>query len=160
MFILIYMLNNCSCRRSSYCAECTWNTGQKQFLTMICAFLRTFFDHLPPVSLIPVVHLDSRISPRIFENGLNGILWGGGETDSWKKPDAKNHVTLSLLKAVILYRIKKGVRCWKMKYRKYTKFIRFLLSLKKAFTIFFLKTFVLRIHALLAYIPVNPYHFF
>jgi hypothetical protein len=31
------------------------------------------------------VHLDSRISPRIFEkilNGLNGILWGGGETDS------------------------------------------------------------------------------
>ncbi len=38
-----------------------------------------------PVSLIPVVHLDSRISPRIFEkirNGLNGILWGWGETDS------------------------------------------------------------------------------
>ncbi len=34
-----------------------------------------------PVSLIPVVHLDSRISPRIFEkfrNGLNGTLWGGG----------------------------------------------------------------------------------
>ncbi len=34
---------------------------------------------------IPVVHLDSRISPRIFEkirNGLNGILWGWGETDS------------------------------------------------------------------------------
>ncbi len=32
---------------------------------------------LPPVSLIPVVHLDSQISPRIFEkiwNGLNGIL--------------------------------------------------------------------------------------
>jgi hypothetical protein len=41
--------------------------------------------NLPPVSLIPVVHLDSRISPRIFEkisNGLNGILWGWGETDS------------------------------------------------------------------------------
>jgi hypothetical protein len=33
--------------------------------------------NLPPVSLIPVVHLDSRISPRIFEkirNGLNIIL--------------------------------------------------------------------------------------
>jgi hypothetical protein len=33
--------------------------------------------NLSPVSLIPVVHLDSRISPRIFEkirNGLNGIL--------------------------------------------------------------------------------------
>jgi hypothetical protein len=41
--------------------------------------------NLPPVSLIPVVHLNSRISLRIFEkirNGLNGILWGGGETDS------------------------------------------------------------------------------
>jgi hypothetical protein len=40
---------------------------------------------LPPVSLIPVVHLDSQISPRIFEkirNGLIGILWGWGETDS------------------------------------------------------------------------------
>ncbi len=59
---------------------------------------------LPPVSLIPVssipvVHLDSWISPRIFEKirkGLNGILWGWGETDSWKKPEAKNLVTLSL----------------------------------------------------------------
>jgi hypothetical protein len=41
--------------------------------------------NLPPVSLTPVVHLDLRISPRIFEknrNGPNGILWGWGETDS------------------------------------------------------------------------------
>ncbi len=41
--------------------------------------------NLPPVSLTPGVHLDSQISPRIFEkirNGLNGILWGWGETDS------------------------------------------------------------------------------
>ena len=29
-------------------------------------------------------------------NGLNGILWSWGETDSWKKPEAKNLVTLSL----------------------------------------------------------------
>jgi hypothetical protein len=39
---------------------------------------------LPPVSLILVVHLDLRISPRIFEKNLNGlkeILWGWGETD-------------------------------------------------------------------------------
>jgi hypothetical protein len=29
--------------------------------------------------------------------GLNGILWGWGETDSWwKKPEAKNLETLSL----------------------------------------------------------------
>ncbi len=41
--------------------------------------------NLPPVSLTLVVHLDLRISPRIFEkirNGPNGILWGWGETDS------------------------------------------------------------------------------
>jgi hypothetical protein len=42
------------------------------------------FFHLPPVSTTPVVNLDLRISPRIFEkirNGPNGILWGWGETD-------------------------------------------------------------------------------
>jgi hypothetical protein len=55
-------------------------------------------DNLPPVSLTPVanlppvstaqgelVHLNLRISPRIFEkirNSPNGILWGWGETDS------------------------------------------------------------------------------
>ncbi len=53
----------------------------------------------PPVLLIPVVHLDLRLSPRIFEknrNGPNAILWGWGETDSSKKPEAKNLVTLSL----------------------------------------------------------------
>ncbi len=41
--------------------------------------------NLPPVSLIHVVHLYLRISPRIFEkirNGPNGILWRWGETDS------------------------------------------------------------------------------
>jgi hypothetical protein len=41
--------------------------------------------NLPPVSLIPVVNLELRISPRIFEkirNGPNGILRGLGETDS------------------------------------------------------------------------------
>jgi hypothetical protein len=38
-----------------------------------------------PVWLIPVVNLELRISPRIFEkirNGPNGILRGLGETDS------------------------------------------------------------------------------
>jgi hypothetical protein len=39
---------------------------------------------LPPVSLIPVVHLDWRIYPQIFEkirNGLNGdtVLWNWGK---------------------------------------------------------------------------------
>jgi hypothetical protein len=38
--------------------------------------------NLPQVLLIPVVHLDLRISPRIFEkicNGPTGILWGWGK---------------------------------------------------------------------------------
>ncbi len=72
--------------------------------------------NLPPVSLIPeaichrchwhrwqichrVVDLDLRISPRIFDkirNDPNVIIRGLGEGDSWKKPEAKNLVTLSL----------------------------------------------------------------
>jgi hypothetical protein len=39
------------------------------------------FFHLPPVSTTPVVHLELRISPQIFEkilNGPNGILNVGG----------------------------------------------------------------------------------
>jgi hypothetical protein len=62
-------------------------------------FLIKDFFHLPPVSATPVVNLELRISPRIFEkirNGPNVILWGWGETDSQKKPEAKNLVTLSL----------------------------------------------------------------
>ncbi len=57
------------------------------------------FLHLPPVSLTPVANLELRISPRIFEkirNDPNGILRGLGETDSWKKQEVKNPVTLSL----------------------------------------------------------------
>ncbi len=48
------------------------------------------FFHLPPVSTTPMVHLELRISPQIFEeirNGPIGILRGLGETDSWKKPE-------------------------------------------------------------------------
>ncbi len=40
-----------------------------------------------------------RISPRIFEKiryDPNVVLWGWGETDWWKKPEAKNLVTMSL----------------------------------------------------------------
>ncbi len=55
--------------------------------------------NLPPVSLTPMVLLDLRISPRIFEkirNDPNVIIRGLGEGDSLKKPEAKNLVTLSL----------------------------------------------------------------
>jgi hypothetical protein len=62
-------------------------------------FLLEDFFHSPPVSLTPVANLELRISPRVFEkirNGSNGIIRGLGETDSRKKPEAKNLVTLSL----------------------------------------------------------------
>jgi hypothetical protein len=45
------------------------------------------------------MHLQLRISPRIFEkihNDPNGILRGFGETDSWKIMKSKNLVALSL----------------------------------------------------------------
>ncbi len=57
------------------------------------------FFHLPPLSTTPVVHLELRISPRIFEkiqNGPNGILRGLGETDSWKNQKSKSHDTVPL----------------------------------------------------------------
>ncbi len=57
------------------------------------------FFRLKIFSICHRANLELRISPRIFEkirNGLNGILWGWGETDSWKEPEAKNLVTLSL----------------------------------------------------------------
>ncbi len=66
---------------------------------MIKIFLLEDFFHLPPVLLTPVVHLEPRISPRIFEKirkGRTGILICLGETDSWKKPEVENLVTLSL----------------------------------------------------------------
>ncbi len=49
--------------------------------------------------LIPVMQLDLRICPRIFENIRNHpnfIFRGLGEDDSWKRPEAKNLMTLSL----------------------------------------------------------------
>jgi hypothetical protein len=57
------------------------------------------FFHLLLVSTTPVVHLELRISSRIFEknqNGPSGTLRGLGETDSCKKPEVENLVTLSL----------------------------------------------------------------
>jgi hypothetical protein len=56
-------------------------TGGK-FATGINNTSETGGKFLPPVSLIPVVNLELRISPRIFEkirNGPNGILRGLGK---------------------------------------------------------------------------------
>ncbi len=52
-----------------------------------------------PVSLIPVVHLDLRKSPRIFEkirNDPNFIIRGMGEDDLWKTWSKKSRDTLPL----------------------------------------------------------------
>ncbi len=71
------------------------STTQRWPNKIINIFLIEDFFHLPPVSTTPVANLELRISPRIFEkirNGLNGIIWGSGETES----EAKNLVTLSL----------------------------------------------------------------
>ncbi len=64
------------------------------------------FFHLPPVSMTLVVHLELRISPRIFEkirNGPHGIIRGLGETDPCRKPEVGNLVTLSLEPDAVLY---------------------------------------------------------
>jgi hypothetical protein len=52
---------------------------------IIKIFLIEDFFHLLLVSATPVVNLELRISPKIFEkirNGSNRTLWGWGETDS------------------------------------------------------------------------------
>ncbi len=55
--------------------------------------------NLLPVSLTSVVHLDLRISPRIFEKIRNDpivIIRGLGEGDSWKKPSKKSRDAVPL----------------------------------------------------------------
>ncbi len=58
------------------------------------------FFLLPPVSTTLVVHRPWAANiPRILEkirNGPNGLLRNLGETDSWKKTEVENLVTLSL----------------------------------------------------------------
>ncbi len=76
-----------------------YSTTQRFPNKIIKIFQFEDFCHLPPVSTAPVVHLELRISPRIFEkirNGPIGILRDLGESDSWKKPDVENLVALSL----------------------------------------------------------------
>jgi hypothetical protein len=60
--------------------------------------------NLSPVSLTPVANLppvSTTLGKMVakfqnIQNGPNVILWGWGETDSRKKQEAKNLVTLSL----------------------------------------------------------------
>jgi hypothetical protein len=60
---------------------CVNSTIQRCPNKIIKIFLIEDFSHL---STTPVVNLELRKSPRIFEkilNGHNGIHWGWGETD-------------------------------------------------------------------------------
>ncbi len=68
---------------------------------IINIFLIEDYFHLPPVSTTPVVNLELRISPRIFEKIRNGILRGLGETDSWQKTRSrKSRGTVPLKRAL------------------------------------------------------------
>ncbi len=70
-----------------------------KFFLILWNYLPKNWENLPPVSLIPMVHLDLQISPRIFEktrNKPNAIFKGlRGRWFHEKKPEAKNLVTLS-----------------------------------------------------------------
>ncbi len=71
--------------------HCPFKSKQPDIVSIIChryqQHLAKLVAKLPPVLLKPVVHIDLGISPQVYEkiwNGPNGILWGWGETDSWK----------------------------------------------------------------------------
>ncbi len=75
------------------------STAQSCPKEIMKTFLIEDFFHWPPMSTTPVVHLELRISPRIFKkiwNGPNGIIRGLGETDPRRKPEVENLVALSL----------------------------------------------------------------
>ncbi len=78
---------------------------QPDIVPIICHRCHTG-GKLPPVSLTPVANLPPvsttlgklvvKFAAGVADTGPNGLLWGWGETESWKKPEAKNLVTLSL----------------------------------------------------------------
>ncbi len=63
------------------------------------AFMIEDFFHLPPLSTTPVVHLELRISPRIFEKFETALMvYSGawGKLIHEKKLEVENLGTLSL----------------------------------------------------------------
>jgi hypothetical protein len=56
------------------------------------------FFHLPLVSMTPVVHLELRMSPRIFEKFETALRYTQELGGNWfmKKPEVENLVTLFL----------------------------------------------------------------
>ncbi len=81
---------------------------RRQILPPVLLVLLIPVANLPPVSTIPAANLREGQrrqichqcqSPRFLEkiwNGPNCILRGLGETDSWKKPEVENLMTMSL----------------------------------------------------------------
>jgi hypothetical protein len=53
------------------------------YIKIIQSFLIEDFFHLPPVSRTPVVHLELRISPQIFEKIETALMLYSG---AWGKP--------------------------------------------------------------------------
>ncbi len=78
--------------KKSGCWDLRVNLKAKICKLIIKTFMIEDYFHLPLVSMTPVVHIELRISPPIFEkirNGPNSILRGLGETDSWKNHKSK-----------------------------------------------------------------------
>ncbi len=85
--------------KKNWSMYCTNSTTQRCPKEIIKIFLIEDFFHLTPVSMTPVANLELRRSLRIFEKiwkGPNGIIRGLGETDSWKKREAKYLILMSL----------------------------------------------------------------
>ncbi len=57
---------------------CVNSTTQGCPNKIITIFLKEDFTHLPPVSTTPVVNLELRISPRIFEKIETVLMWYSG----------------------------------------------------------------------------------
>jgi hypothetical protein len=75
------------------------STTQRCPNKIINNFLLEDFSQLQPVSTTPVIHLEPRISPRIFEKFEMAVMvYSGawGKLIHAKKPEVKNLVTLSL----------------------------------------------------------------
>ena len=77
----------------------TGGKGKGKNLYMLTLLPKGVQTKLLKFFCLKVFSIELRISPRIFEkirNGPNVIIRGLGETDSRKKPEAKNLLTLSL----------------------------------------------------------------
>ncbi len=75
------------------------STTQRSPKEIIKIYLFEVFFPLPPVSTIPMVHLELRISPRIFkkiQDGPYGILWGWGKLIHKKTKRKKSRDTVPL----------------------------------------------------------------